>query len=69
MARAFAAPDQAAGDFELSAVHLLCTRGLVRLSSYDAGGTPRFTVLNPVRHLLAETAAAAAPAGVHRTST
>ncbi len=57
---AFSAPEQA-GDSELSAIHLLCTRGLVRPVSCDTDGIPRFTVLNLVRHLLAETAAPAVP--------
>lgn len=61
MAQAFASPEQI-GDSALSAIHLLCTRGLVRPANWDAGGTPRFTVLNLVRHLLAESAAPAAPA-------
>ncbi|WP_369189504.1 AAA family ATPase [Streptomyces sp. R08] len=60
MAQAFSAPEQA-GDSELSAIHLLCTRGLVRPAGCDAGGTPRFTVLNLVRHLLAEPAAPEIP--------
>ncbi|MFF4171326.1 helix-turn-helix domain-containing protein [Streptomyces sp. NPDC001744] len=61
MAQAFASPEQV-GDPALGAVHLLCTRGLVRPAGWDAGGTPRFTVLNLVRHLLAESAAPAVPA-------
>ncbi|MGT2529241.1 helix-turn-helix domain-containing protein [Streptomyces nojiriensis] len=61
MAQAFASPEHV-GDSTLSAIHLLCTRGLVRPANWDAGGTPRFTVLNLVRHLLAESAAPAAPA-------
>lgn len=60
MAQAFSAPEQA-GDSEPSAIHLLCTRGLVRPAGCDAGGTPRFTVLNLVRHLLAEPAAPTIP--------
>ncbi|MFJ3417161.1 helix-turn-helix domain-containing protein [Streptomyces sp. NPDC086082] len=60
MAQAVSAPDQA-GASELSAIHLLCTRGLVRPAGCDADGTPRFTVLNLVRHLLAEPAAPAIP--------
>ncbi|MFF6985411.1 hypothetical protein [Streptomyces sp. NPDC010273] len=43
------------------AIHLLCTRGLIRPAGCDAGGTPRFTVLNPARHLLAEPAAPEIP--------
>ncbi|MFJ8976325.1 helix-turn-helix domain-containing protein [Streptomyces sp. NPDC102282] len=61
MAQAFASPEQF-GDAALSAIHLLCTRGLVRPAHWDAAGTPTFTVLNLVRHLLAESAAPAAPA-------
>ncbi|MFJ6696331.1 helix-turn-helix domain-containing protein [Streptomyces sp. NPDC091272] len=61
MAQAFASPEQI-GDPALSSIHLLCTLGLVRPANWDAGGTPRFTVLNLVRHLLAEDAAPAAPA-------
>ncbi|MFD4878362.1 AAA family ATPase [Streptomyces sp. NPDC058420] len=60
MTQALSAPEQA-GDSELSAIHLLCTRGLVRPADCDAGGTPRFTVLNLVRHLLAEPTAPAIP--------
>ncbi|MGQ4435574.1 helix-turn-helix domain-containing protein, partial [Streptomyces sp. SAS_260] len=40
-AQAFSAPDQA-GASELSAIHLLCTRGRVRPADCVAGGTPRF---------------------------
>ncbi|MFJ2159129.1 helix-turn-helix domain-containing protein [Streptomyces sp. NPDC087856] len=60
MAQAFSTPEYA-GDSELSAIHLLCTRGLVRPAGCDAGGTPRFTVLNLVRHLLTEPAAPEIP--------
>ncbi|WP_328830070.1 helix-turn-helix domain-containing protein [Streptomyces sp. NBC_00252] len=60
MAQAVSAPDQA-GASELSAIHLLCTRGLVRPAGCDADGTPRFTVLNLLRHLLAEPAAPEIP--------
>ncbi|MGR3870757.1 helix-turn-helix domain-containing protein [Streptomyces graminifolii] len=60
MTQAFSAPEQAGGS-ELSAIHLLCTRGLVRPAGCDADGTPRFTVLHLVRHLLAEPAAPEIP--------
>lgn len=60
MTQAVSAPDQA-GASELSAIHLLCTRGLIRPADCDADGTSRFTVLNLVRHLLAEPAAPEIP--------
>ena len=60
MTQAVSSPNQA-GASELSAIHLLCTRGLVRPAGCDADGTPRFTVLNLVRHLLAEPAAPEIP--------
>ncbi|MET7359172.1 helix-turn-helix domain-containing protein [Streptomyces sp. NPDC005562] len=63
MAQAFACLGHV-GDSALSAIHLLCTRGLVRPSGWDAGGTPRFTVLNMVRPLLAERTAPTVPAVV-----
>ncbi|MYS06730.1 helix-turn-helix domain-containing protein [Streptomyces sp. SID6041] len=59
-AEALSSPEQG-GDSAQDAIHLLCTRGLVRPADGDAGGSPRFTVLNLVRHLLAESAAPAAP--------
>ncbi len=61
MAQAFSSPGQVEVS-ALSTVHLLCTQGLVRPAHGDAGGAPRFTVLNLVRHLLAESAAPAASA-------
>ncbi|MFE4613668.1 helix-turn-helix domain-containing protein [Streptomyces niveus] len=53
MAQVVSAPGRGR-DSALSAIHLLCTRGLVRPSGRSGHGIPRFTVLNLVRHLLAE---------------
>jgi transcriptional regulator with XRE-family HTH domain len=54
------------GDDSLSEIHLLCTRGLVRPAGRTGDGAPRFTVLNLVRHVLADgdSAAAATDASV-----
>jgi transcriptional regulator with XRE-family HTH domain len=51
-------------DTTLGAIHLLCSRGLVRPADHSPDGTPRFTVLNLVHHILAEGAPAARDAAI-----